>query len=124
MALTVVDASAIAALLFNEPSAEGVVERLGEGPFVAPALLRNELANVCLNKCRRFPDSADALLLAFRSRHRLGIEEVAVDHDAVVELAAETGLTAYGACYLWLAQRLGATLVTLDRQLAAAWGGQ
>jgi predicted nucleic acid-binding protein len=37
-----------------------------------------------------------------------------------LELAAATGLTAYDASYLWLARRLGADLVTLDKQLAKA----
>jgi len=48
------------------------------------------------------------------------VDELAVDHDGVVEMAAATGLTAYAASYFWLARRLGGDLVTLDRQLAAA----
>jgi len=35
-------------------------------------------------------------------------------------LALETGLTVYDASYLWLARRLGAELVTLDKALDAA----
>jgi predicted nucleic acid-binding protein len=35
-------------------------------------------------------------------------------------LAVMTGLSAYDASYLWLARRLGAELVTLDKQLAKA----
>jgi len=46
---------------------------------------------------------------------------MAVDHDGVLALAASTGLTAYDASYLWLARRLSADLVTLDRQLAQAY---
>ena len=60
------------------------------------------------------------LTAAFRLRDRLAIEEVAVDHDGALELAAATGLTAYDASYLWLARKLGAELVTLDKQLAKA----
>ncbi len=37
-----------------------------------------------------------------------------------LDLATETGLTAYDASYLWLARQLGAELVTLDQQLARA----
>jgi predicted nucleic acid-binding protein len=59
-------------------------------------------------------------MAAFRLRGRLGVEEVAVNHDGALELAAATGLTAYDASYLWLAQQLGAELVTLDQQLAKA----
>src|SRR3984893_6924962 len=59
-------------------------------------------------------------MAAFRLRGRLRVEEVAVDHDSALELAAVTGLTAYDASYLWLSRQLGAELVTLDRQLAKA----
>ncbi|HJU15340.1 MAG TPA: type II toxin-antitoxin system VapC family toxin [Stellaceae bacterium] len=120
MAVKVVDASALAALLFGEPEAEAVAERLGDSRLVAPTLLGFELANVCLVKCRRYPEKQPALTAAFRLRTRLGVEEVAVDRDGILELAAMTGLTAYDASYLWLARQFGAELVTLDRQLAQA----
>jgi predicted nucleic acid-binding protein len=123
MAVRIVDASAVAAVLFGEPEAEAIVGRLGDARLLAPALLGFELANVCLLKCRRHPEQMPALIAAFRLRTRLGVEEVAVEHDAVVGLAADSGLTAYDASYLWLARRLAAELVTLDRRLAAAAAG-
>jgi len=118
----VVDASALVALLFGESEAEMVAERLGDSRLVAPALLGFELANVCLIKSRRHPAQSAALTAAFRLRARLVVEEIAVDHEGVVALAVATGLTAYDASYLWLARRLGAELVTLDKQLALADG--
>ena len=121
MPVKVVDASAIAALLFGEPEAEAVAGRLGDARLVAPALLRFELANACLiKKYARHPEKRPMLTAAFRLRDRLAVEEVAVDHDGTLELAATTGLTAYDASYLWLARQLGAELVTLDKQLAKA----
>jgi predicted nucleic acid-binding protein len=119
MAVKVVDASALAALLFGEPEGEAIAGRLGEARLVAPALLGFDLANICLIKTRRHPDQATALTAAFGLRHRLGVEEM-TDHDDVLELAAQTGLTVYDASYLWLARQLGAELVTLDRQLERA----
>lgn len=116
----VVDASALAALLFAEPEAEAIAERLEGARLAAPALLEFELANVCLTKSRRQPGRRDALRAAFRLAHRLSVEIVAIDHAAVLDLAEATGLTAYDASYLWLARTLGAELVTLDRKLAAA----
>lgn len=120
MDVKVVDASAIAALLFGEPDANEIAERLGNARLVAPALFGFELANVCLIKSRRHAGQREALREAFQLRHRLGVEEVAVDHDAILDLAAETGLTAYDASYLWAARQFRAELVTLDRQLATA----
>jgi predicted nucleic acid-binding protein len=118
MAAKVVDASALAALLFGEPEAEGVAERLGDARLVGPAFLGFELANVCLLKCRRHPEQAPAIRQAFRLCTRLGVEEVAVDHEGAIDLAIGTGLTTYDASYLWLSRQLGAELVTLDRRLA------
>ena len=120
MEVKVVDASAVAAVLFGEPQAEAIVEQLGDAKLAAPALLGFELANICLVKSRRYPQQRLALMTAFRLRGRFAIEEVAIEHEDALELAAATGLTAYDASYLWLAQRLGAELVTLDRQLAQA----
>jgi predicted nucleic acid-binding protein len=119
-ATKVVDASALAALLFGEPAAEAIAGRLDGARLVAPGVLAFELANVCLVKCRRHPGQREALLAGLKLRGRLGVEEIAVDHDAVVEIALETGLTAYDASYLWLARLFGADLVTLDKALGRA----
>lgn len=116
----VVDASALAALLFGEPEAEAIADRLEGARLAAPALLDFELANVCLMKIRRDPGERERLRAAFRLAHRLKVETVAIDHAATLDLAEATGLTAYDASYLWLARALGAELVTLDKKLAAA----
>jgi uncharacterized protein with PIN domain len=65
MAVKVVDASALAALLFGEPEAEAVAARLDGARLVAPSLLGFELANVCLIKTRRHPEQREALTAAF-----------------------------------------------------------
>lgn len=119
-AVKVVDASALAALLFGEADGEAVAGKLEGARLTAPSLIGFELANVCLTKARRRPQQREALTEAFRLRARLGIEEVEVDHDGALALAMVTGLTAYDASYLWLAKRLGAELVTLDRKLVEA----
>ncbi|HVY16097.1 MAG TPA: type II toxin-antitoxin system VapC family toxin [Rhodopila sp.] len=116
----VVDASALAALVFSEPDADAMAERMEGAKLVAPSLLDYEVANVCLVKIRRDPGQRDALRAAYGMVHRLGIETIAVDHAGVLELAEATGLTSYDASYLWVARSLGAELVTLDRKLAAA----
>lgn len=116
----VADASALAALLFGEPEADSIADRLKGARIAAPALLLFELANVCLMKIRRHPAQRAALRDAFRLVDRLGVETVVVEHNAVLDLADSTGLTAYDASRLWLAHTLGAELVTLDRKLLAA----
>ena len=120
MAVKVVDASALAALLFDEPEATAVADRLEDGNLVAPALLSFEIASVCLKKLRSSPQQREALLAAFALYARMPIEIFAVDHADTLQLAEAFGLSSYDAAYLWLAQKLAAELVTLDRKLQTA----
>ena len=86
--------------------------------LVAPNLLPLEIASVCLKKLRRHPVQQERLLAAHRLFGRMDISQTEVDLTEVVILAEQTGLTSYDASYLWLARRLQAELVTLDKQLA------
>ena len=120
MSAKVVDASALAALLFGEPEGALIAERLQGAGLIAPALLPFEIAAVCLKKMRWQPDRRDALMVAFGMLHRMEVGIVEVDHGEVLGLAERSGLTAYEASYLWLARRTSYELVTLDRRLEAA----
>jgi predicted nucleic acid-binding protein len=120
-AVRVVDTSAVAALLFSEPRADEVVDRLSGGELVAPNLFRYELASVCLKKLATYPEQRAGLLEAWKMVEMLGIQEVDVPmHQELVELAESCRLTAYDASYLWLARSLQAELVTLDVKLGRA----
>ncbi|MGH6793322.1 MAG: type II toxin-antitoxin system VapC family toxin [Methyloceanibacter sp.] len=119
MAVKVVDASALGALLFGEPDGAAVAERLRGAELIAPALLPFEVANICLKKMRRHPDQRDALMVAFGMLDQMEVGVIEVDHGDALVLAERSGLTAYDASYLWLADRMASELVTLDRQLEA-----
>lgn len=121
MAVKVIDASALAAIVFNEPSGAVVADLIRGCELVAPELLAYEMANVCLVKIRRRSAPRDILLAAL-AMPGLRVETVTVDHRGLVPLAEATGLTIYDASYLWLARELGADLVTLDRELAVVAG--
>jgi predicted nucleic acid-binding protein len=116
----VVDASALAALLFGEPTGPEVAARLGERRLFAPTLVRYELASVCLKKARREPDKETSLRMALDLFSALRVREVQVPAEGIVELARATELTVYDAAYLWLARHLEVQLVTLDARLKAA----
>ena len=120
MNVEIVDASAMAEILFDQPEADDVASPLEDGHLVGPRLLRYELAKVCLVKLRRRPAERQAIVRAFELRHRLHVQMREVDAVGVVAIAEETGLIAYDASYLWLARFLGVELITLDRRLRAA----
>jgi len=116
----VVDASARAALVFNEPRAIDMANALSDSQLVAPPLLWFEISSVCLKKIQRHPELRSALLSAFEDAGRLTIQIVDVDQVQVVKLAEAEDLTTYDASYLWLADEIGAELVTLDKRLHQA----
>ncbi len=120
MRVRVVDASALGALIFREPKADEVADKLADEIMVAPALLWFELASICLKKIKAHPKLEDQILKAFSLSDGLEIEIIDVDHKEVVQLARGTGLTAYDCSYLWLARRLNGELVTLDKGLLKA----
>jgi predicted nucleic acid-binding protein len=122
MRRVVVDASALAAVTFGEPEADRC-GRMLEGAVVhAPSLLRYEMANAARKKCRASEASPRdiAMALSLTLGQRRGIVYHDLNPVDVLLLANATGLSAYDASYLWLAGFLGADLITLDRQLAAA----
>jgi len=117
MPTKVVDACAVAALLFGEPEAQFVAEKLGDSHLVTPTLFYYELANICWKKIRRHPEKRDSLLEAHALVNRMEIEEAEVSIAEVLLLADQENLTVYDASYLWLSRRLGYELVTLDGDL-------
>jgi predicted nucleic acid-binding protein len=121
MPVKVVDASALAAILFAEPEADQVADRLEGASLAAPALLDFEITSVCLGKLRRHPAWRDAILAGYAHLRDLDITPADVELPQILTLAEKSALTVYDACYLWLAGSLGAELVTLDRALLAAW---
>ena len=120
MPVKIVDASAIAALLFGEPEAETVVLQLENCTLAAPTIFPFEMASVCLKKLRRHPQQRETILTAYTLADCLTIEYFQVQMKDVIALAERSKLTVYDSSYLWLAQSLRAELVTLDAALARA----
>lgn len=115
----VVDASVLAAFLFQEPRAEEAAALLHDAVLFEPELLAFELASVARKKVRVHPELRVAILEALGIGLSIQARWVRVDHRAVVELALETGLSTYDASYLQLSRALDLPLVTFDEKLGA-----
>jgi predicted nucleic acid-binding protein len=115
----VIDASALAALAFAEPSADAVIDEIDGHRLHAPTLIVFELMNVAWRRSRKQPAATALFLEALDVLQGLGLRFRGIDQEQVVKLGLETGLTAYDASYLWLARALRMPLVTLDRKLGA-----
>jgi predicted nucleic acid-binding protein len=120
MSVTVVDASAVAAVLFDERESEPILASVA-GALIAPSLLPYELASVCTTKLARRPREAKIILARYRLFAKLEVDLVEPDWDTLPGMAYECALSAYDAAYLQLALAQDAPLVTLDARLAAAY---
>ncbi len=84
----VIDASALVALLFAEPAASQVADKIRGCDLIGPALLDFEVVNTCLSKIRRQPSLSEALLDAYAGRSQIRIETIEVDHTCLRSLSA------------------------------------
>jgi predicted nucleic acid-binding protein len=116
----VIDASAMAAVVFDELDREIIEPHLAGATLFAPLLFRFEMASVCLKKIRAHPREQMALVEAFEKTLQLPVAEMNIDLNETITLAFEQRLSLYDASYLWLARHLGVELVTLDEKLQKA----
>jgi len=116
----VVDASVLAAIVFDEPRADEASSLISGVALYAPDLLPYELCNLARNKSLREPSRARAIAEALEVALPASLTLVPVPSLELLTIAMESGLTAYDAAYLWLAGRLDCPLVTFDERLARA----
>ncbi len=116
----VVDASALAAIIFLEPGAPAAERAFLGATLHAPGLLWFELGNICVKKIRAHPEKHDQLFQAYIKSDLFDIQDQHIDYAETIALSAQHKLSFYDASYLWLAQSMGVELVTLDDKLAKA----
>lgn len=93
-----------------------------DSAWIAPALIRSELRNVVLGAVRRGSvRKRDAVQLLEQAREAVTIADALPGDEAVLQLALESGCSAYDCEFVWLARFLGLPLVTSDRQVLNAF---
>lgn len=113
----VVDCSTVAGVVFAEDWQEQARQSIDGRTLHAPHIFHCEIANVAVKKSRRGEPHA---LRGLVEASEMAIDLHPVDPVAVAELALRYQLSAYDACYLWLAAELKCPLATFDGKLAAA----
>ncbi len=121
----VVDTSVTMAWCFEDeanPSADAVLDQLRDDDALVPSLWRLKVANVLLVAERRgrLSEAQATRFVGLLEQLPIRVDLDGTDLISVLGLARHHGLSAYDACYLDLAQRLGLPLATLDSDLAAA----
>jgi len=113
----VVDASALAAVIFHEPKETEVTSILQRTEWFAPSLIDYEIASIARKKILKHPKLENEIRAAFQTYSRIKFQRIRVDFADVIDLALKRNLTTYDASYLWLASMLKCKLLTLDAKL-------
>ena len=115
--LFVVDASAVLAVVLNEPEKQSLVRLTLDAVLVAPGCLPWEVGNAFSAMIRRGRLEPAAAVKGMEGFDAIPVRYVPVDLKKALLVAAETGLYAYDGYYLECALRQKAPLLTLDRRL-------
>jgi predicted nucleic acid-binding protein len=116
----VVDASVVASMVYAEENADDAAAWLRGRALCAPHLLDAEIASTGVTKLRRRAQTMEQLEAALEGYRCFDIERFPIAPHGVLAIAHRYGLSAYDACYLWLAELLAAPLATFDARLGEA----
>jgi predicted nucleic acid-binding protein len=121
----VIDTSIAMAWCFEDEATQAtdaVLNRFRDDQAVVPAVWPLEVANVLLVAERRgrLSEAQASRFLELLAQLPIDVENSATAVAGIVATGRRHTLSSYDASYLLLAERLGATLATLDKSLAKA----
>ena len=113
----VVDASAILAVIVNEPSKKKLIRLTKGAHLIAPASLQWEIGNALSAMLKRNSINLYQALQAVEIYSHIPIRSVDVEIDEALRIAAESNIYAYDAYMIRCALRYNARLLSLDKNL-------
>lgn len=116
----VVDASAVAEILFGTEAGRRAAALLDEHELVAPQHLTADVASVVRGWSLSRQITDEMALRAFREFEALGVEQVSMMSSLPAVYALRHNLSANDAMYVVLARAAECSLLTLDARLAAS----
>ena len=121
--MIVVDTNVLAYLYLpseHTPAVEALLQR--DDDWAAPVLWRSEFRNILAGYIRRGALTYDQACLIQREAEALMTgAEFEVESTAVLDLVSRSDCSAYDCEFIALADKLGTSLVTLDRKLLKAF---
>ena len=120
MVNVVIDASAIIAVLVNEPVKERLVALTAQADLLAPHSVHWEIGNAFSAMLKRGRIDVPAAIEALRIYGGIPIRFVEVELEETLRIAHTHRIYAYDSYLLRCAERFAAPLLSLDRGLLAA----
>jgi len=115
----VADASALLAVVLDEPERDVIIEATEDAVLTAPEALPFEIGNALTAMRKRRRIEEEAVLPAWEAIQKIPVRLISIDVGAAISLALAHGLYAYDAYYLHCALALRRPLLTLDRGMRA-----
>jgi predicted nucleic acid-binding protein len=121
----VIDTSVAMAWCFEDETTDAtdaVLDKLRTDQATVPAVWPLEIANVLLvaERRARLSEAQASRFLELLAQLPIDVDDSPTDMAGIVAAGRRHSLSSYDASYLVLAERLGTSLATLDRRLAAA----
>jgi predicted nucleic acid-binding protein len=111
------DASAIMAVILNEPNRDKVIALTKSAVLVSPEIISFEIGNALINVFKKQKITEDELLAAYSNYIAIPIRSVNVDIEKALKIACKYKIFAYDAYYLEIAHRLKLPLITFDSSM-------
>ncbi len=114
----VIDASAILAVLLNEPEREAVVESTIGESLIAPSSIVYEIGNALSALMRRRSLTIADSIAAYHAFSKIPIRLIEPEIPSALLISGEEKIYAYDAYFITCAERMALPLLTLDQRLA------
>ena len=113
------DASAIMAVILNEPNKTKVIKLTENSTLLSTEIISFEIGNALINLFKRQKITEAKLLEAYRNFLSIPIRNIDIDVEKALKIACKYKIYAYDAYYLEIAYRLKLPLITFDGQMEA-----
>ncbi|MCL2067324.1 MAG: type II toxin-antitoxin system VapC family toxin [Treponema sp.] len=111
------DASAIMAVILDEPNRNKVIKLTKSASLLTPEVISFEIGNALINLFKRKKITEEKLLLGYRKYVTLPVRIIKVDIEKALKIACKYKMCAYDAYYLETACRLKIPLITFDEAM-------
>ena len=111
------DASALMAIILNEPNRSKVIELTENAILLSPEVISFEIGNALVSLYKKRKVTEEELMEAYRNFTLIPLRSVNVDIQKALKIACKFKIYAYDAYYLEIAYRLKLPLITFDERM-------